>query len=154
MAIQKNALSQHPDTSLPGEWHHFSHRADMGVRGIDSTPGGAFEQVALAMVSVICDVEKVAQKTGVTIKCEAPDAEMLLVDWLNALIYEMATRNMLFSRFEVEIGEGRLQATAWGEELNPGRHQPAVEIKGATYTALKVEQKDDGRWLAQCVVDV
>ena len=34
------------------------------------------------------------------------------------------------------------------------RHEPAAEVKGATYTALAVEHRPDGRWLAQCVVDV
>jgi tRNA nucleotidyltransferase (CCA-adding enzyme) len=34
------------------------------------------------------------------------------------------------------------------------RHQPAVEVKGATYTALKVARDEQGRWVAQCVVDV
>ncbi len=79
---------------------------------------------------------------------------MLLVDWLNALIYEMATRRMLFSRFDVSIEGERLSATAWGEEVDVERHQPTVEIKGATYTALEVRQGADGRWIAQCVVDV
>jgi len=34
------------------------------------------------------------------------------------------------------------------------RHRPAVEVKGATYTALRVAQEADGAWVAQCVVDV
>jgi SHS2 domain-containing protein len=136
------------------EWHHFPHRADIGVQGIGATLAEAFEQAAIAMTAVICDVETVAAKHSVEITCEASDAEMLLVDWLNALVYEMATRNMLFSRFEVQIEGGRLQATVWGEALDPKRHQPAVEVKGATYTALKVGQQEDGRWFAQCVVDV
>jgi tRNA nucleotidyltransferase (CCA-adding enzyme) len=33
------------------------------------------------------------------------------------------------------------------------RHQPAVEVKGATYTALRVAPIEGG-WLAQTVVDV
>jgi tRNA nucleotidyltransferase (CCA-adding enzyme) len=66
----------------------------------------------------------------------------------------MVTRNMLFSRFEVHLEGNRLTAKVWGETLDVTRHRPAVEIKGATYTALKVEQKPDGGWLAQCVVDV
>jgi SHS2 domain-containing protein len=46
-----------------------------------------------------------------------------------------------------------LTATARGEPVDVARHEPAVEIKGATYTALAVEQTD-GQWRAQCVVDV
>jgi SHS2 domain-containing protein len=152
--VQRETHSSPPQGSSAAEWHHFPHRADIGVEGIGATLAEAFEQAAIAMTAVISDVETVAAKHTVEISCEAPDAEMLLVDWLNALVYEMATRNMLFSRFEVAIENGRLQATALGEELDPKRHQPAVEVKGATYTALKVGQQEDGRWFAQCVVDV
>jgi tRNA nucleotidyltransferase (CCA-adding enzyme) len=79
---------------------------------------------------------------------------LLLVDWLDTLIYEMATRNMLFSRFEVHLEGEHLSAQVWGEALDSVRHHPAVEVKGATYTALKVARQPDGNWLAQCVVDV
>ena len=90
---------------------------------------------------------------AVPIQCEAPDRELLLVDWLNALIFEMATRRVLFARFEVRV-DGRLVATAWGERVDTVRHHPAVEPKGATMTALRVARELDGTWLAQTVVDV
>jgi tRNA nucleotidyltransferase (CCA-adding enzyme) len=90
----------------------------------------------------------------VDIRCEAPDNELLLVDWLNALILEMATRHMLFGRFDVALDGQRLHATAWGEAVDRQKHQPAVEIKGATYTELSVARTESGQWLAQCVVDV
>jgi SHS2 domain-containing protein len=61
---------------------------------------------------------------------------------------------MLFARFDVTIDGRALTATAWGEPLDRARHQPAVEIKGATYTALRVARRADGEWEAQCVVDV
>ena len=135
-------------------WAHFPHQADMGVRGIGPTLASAFEQAALAMVAVVTDPSGVAARDAVDIRCEAPDDELLLADWLNALILEMATRHMLFGRFEVSLDDHRLQATAWGEPVDPERHQPAVEIKGATYTELRVRKDDTGQWSAQCVVDV
>jgi tRNA nucleotidyltransferase (CCA-adding enzyme) len=90
----------------------------------------------------------------VSIVAEAPDDELLLVDWLNALVYEMATRKMLFSRFDVQFNNHALRATAWGEPVEVVRHEPAVEVKGATYTEVSVKQDGQGRWIAQCVVDV
>jgi SHS2 domain-containing protein len=135
-------------------WEHFPHQADIGVRGFGLTLARAFEQAALAMTAVITDPADVAPREVIRLSCEAPDAELLLVDWLNTLIYEMATRNMLFSRFEVHLEGERLTAQAWGEALETGRHRPAVEVKGATYTALKVAQQPGGGWMAQCVVDV
>jgi SHS2 domain-containing protein len=137
-----------------GRWEHFPHEADMGVRGVGGSLGQAFEQAALAMTAVITDPAKVAAADRVEIACRAPDDELLLVDWLNALIYEMATRKWLFSRFEVHIKDHVLTARAWGEPMDTGKHQLAVEIKGATYTALRVAQEKNGYWVAQCVVDV
>ena len=47
--------------------------------------------------------------------------------------------------------EGRSLA---GEVVDIERHEPAVEVKGATYSLLEVAQTDGGDWIAQCVVDV
>ncbi len=135
-------------------WEHFPHEADMGVRGFGDSRNEAFEQAALAMTAVITDPQTVDAGKEVEISCEAPDEELLLVDWLNALIYEMATRKMLFRRFEVDIADKRLRAQVWGEPVNVHKHQPAVEVKGATYTALHVGHRADGTWVAQCIVDV
>ena len=135
-------------------WEHFPHDADVGVRGLGATLEQAFEQAALALTAVITDPAEVAPREMLQLSCIAPDAELLLVDWLNVLIYEMATRNMLFSRFEVHVESGCLTAKVWGEALDVARHHPAVEVKGATYTELKVAQQAGGGWLAQCVGDV
>lgn len=135
-------------------WEHFTHGADIGVRGMAPTLAGAFEQAALAMTAVICAPETIAAREAVTVECRAPDHEYLLVDWLNAIVYEMATRHMLFSRYEVAIAGDQLTGKVWGEAVDAARHQPAVEVKGATYTELKVHQNAQGAWVAQCVVDV
>lgn len=135
-------------------WEHFTHGADIGVRGIAPSVAEAFEQAALAMSAVICDPSLVAPREAVAVECEAPDYEYLLVDWLNAIVYEMATRRMLFSRFAVSLAGEKLTGTLWGEPVDVARHQPAVEVKGATYTELKVFQNAQAEWVAQCVVDV
>jgi SHS2 domain-containing protein len=135
-------------------WEHFPHGADMGVRGIGDTREQAFEQAAVALSAVITDPAGISGSEEVEINCQAPDDELLLVDWLNALIYEMATRKLLFGCHEVHIKAHRLTARAWGEPMDAAKHQPAVEVKGATYTALRVAQEANGEWVAQCVVDV
>jgi len=135
-------------------WEHFAHSADIGIRGYGDSLAFAFEQTALAMTAVICDPDKVHSNTPVQIRCQASDHELLLVDWLNSIIYEMATRKMLFSRYEVMIQDDTLNATIWGEAVDRKKHRPAVEVKGATYTELKVTQQKSGEWICQCVVDV
>lgn len=134
-------------------WEHYEHGADIGVRGCGPTKAAAFEQAALALTAVITDPHSVSPRKTVQIRCEAPDDELLLADWLNALIYEMAVRRMLFGQFHVTLDGTRLSAQASGEAVAVARHHPAVEVKGATYTTLRVAPLDGG-WLAQTVVDV
>lgn len=135
-------------------WEHFPHGADVGILGFGPTREAAFEEGAMALTAIVTDPAGVKRGEKVQVRCEAPDNELLFVEWLNSLIYEMATRNMLFGRFEVSIGSGELSGSAWGEPVDVARHQPAAEPKGATLTALSVEKSEDGTWSAQCVVDV
>jgi len=134
-------------------WELFPHDADMGVRGFGETPEAAFEQAALALTAAITDVA-IAETDEVAVTCEAPDIELLFAEWLNAVIYEMATREMLFSRYSVSIKGLRLEGKLWGEAVDQARHKPGCEPKGATYTELHVAREPDGRWSAQCIIDV
>ena len=136
------------------DWEHFEHVADIGVRGYGPSKSVAFENAAKALTAALVDLETVHPAEEVNFECRAADDDLLLYEWLNALIYQMATRRMLFSRFAVCIDNGTLRATAWGEPIDIRRHAPATEAKGATLTALRVARDDHGRWSAQCVVDV
>jgi tRNA nucleotidyltransferase (CCA-adding enzyme) len=144
-----------PKAGAASSWQHFSHDADIGVRGLGATCEAAFEQAALALTAVVTDPARVDPREPVDLACTASDEDLLLVDWLNALVYAMATRRMLFGRFAVRMEDRhRLTARAWGEPVDVARHQPAAEVKGATYTALAVGRTPEGGWVAECVVDV
>ncbi|MEM4407887.1 MAG: archease, partial [Candidatus Caldarchaeum sp.] len=140
-------------TEFPNQpgWYHFAHGADIGVRGVGRTLEEAFENTAIALVAVITDPEIIRQEHQIYVQCEAPDLETLLLDWLNAIVFEIATRNMIFGRFHVQTEGATLHGTLYGETIDPEKHSPAVEVKGATYTALRVERLPNGLWLAQCV---
>ena len=137
-----------------GHWEHFIHVADVGVRGFGATMAQAFAMAAVALTAVITEPGSVRPRIAVDITCEAPDPGILLADWLNALVFEMATNGMLFSRFEVVIDGRQLTARAWGERVDVERHSPAAEVKGATLSELEVAQDEQGLWHAQCIVDV
>jgi SHS2 domain-containing protein len=137
-----------------GDWEHFAHGADIGIRGRGATPAEAFANAGVALTAVVTDPSLVRPASAVRIQCQVPDLELLFCEWLNTLIFNMATRHMLFSRFEVHFHDGRLDAEVYGEPVDVARHAPAVEVKGATLTELAVRQEPDGRWLAQCVLDV
>lgn len=139
---------------MSARWEHFEHQADIGVRGYGTTMEQAFEQAGLALISVMVPLDRITPTSRVAVHCEAPDCELLFTDWLNTILREMAVRKMVFSRFQVRLKEGQLSAELWGEPMDAGRHEPSVEVKAATYYALRVWQEVPGGWVAQCVVDV
>jgi SHS2 domain-containing protein len=126
--------------TITPHWEHFEHEADIGIRGIAPTLEQAFEQTAVVMTAVITKPDLASTSKAVSIHCETPDKELLLMDWINELVYEMAVQGLLFKRYQVVIHDGVLSATAFGEIVDRQKHQPAVEIKGATFTELHVYQ--------------
>jgi tRNA nucleotidyltransferase (CCA-adding enzyme) len=136
-------------------WEHFCHGADIGIRGIGATPQEAFAQAGLAMTAAMTDVDRVRPSDEITIECAGTDLEDLFFAFIDALVFEMSTRKMVFSQFDVRIDRGQLHARIRGESVDRERHEPAVEVKGPTLTELHVSQNAaDGVWTAQCVVDV
>jgi len=151
----EHAVRQRPlPAGTSARWEHYPHDADVGIRGCGISRAVAFEQAALAMTAVVIDPGSIAPREAIEIECAAPDDELLLVDWLNALIYEMAQRRMCFGRFQVDVEDHRLHGLAWGEAVDVAKHELGVEVKGATYTDLRVAREPNGVWVAQCVVDV
>ena len=126
-------------------WEHFHHEADIGVRGRGDSREAAFEAAAVALTAVITDPATINCRESVSIDCEAPDPELLFVDWLNALVYEMATRRLLFCRFSVELDGTRLHASACGEAIDIARindHTPVDVHLGKLQGRIEVDLAD------------
>lgn len=112
------------------------------------------EDAGRALFSVMTanlDEVRPVQQVWVEISGDQPDE--LLRDWLGELLYIFHTRHLLLSRFEVELTETGLKAAAWGEPIDPSRHQLDVEIKAVTWHGLTV-QHEAGGWMAEVIVDI
>jgi len=142
---------------MPGgdrRYEHFEHGADVGVRGHGATMAEAFEAAALAAIAVVTPPETVRPEESIAFDITGADPELLLVNFLNTIVFEMAAERMVFGRFDLRIDGLHLTGTAQGETIDRARHEPAVEIKGATLTLARVAEEKPGEWTAQCVVDV
>jgi len=126
----------------------------MGVRGYGTTLEEAFASAAEGLTAVVVEPSDVEPVEKVDFTGSASDPELLFYDFMNSIVYEMAVSARVFSRFRVRVEGDCLQAEAWGERVDVERHQPAVEVKGATFTELAVGRSDDGRWFAQCILDI
>jgi len=135
------------------QFETFEHEADIGIRGFGGSMKEAFENAAIALYSVMVNIDTVNPVEEMTVTVSAPDPELLLVEWLNALLALSDIERMVFSKFEVKMEGTTLTGIAGGEPLDRERHEPHVEVKGATYHLLSVKEQD-GIYTAQCVVDV
>lgn len=133
-------------------YEYFEHQADVGIVGRGRSLEEAFAEAAKAMFNLMVDIEAVRPIKTIEVECQAENEEELFVEWLNALLAEASINRMVFSHFGVQIKGGKLAGWARGEELDPDRHDVRTEVKGATYSQLKIVK--DGEFVAQCVVDV
>jgi tRNA nucleotidyltransferase (CCA-adding enzyme) len=136
-----------------GTWVHVSHAADVAVIGIGRSKAEAFRQAALALTATLTDPSQAVSTTAVPVHCRADSDELLVFEWLNALVTEMAAGGMVFRDFGVELGEGELNATAFGERIGNVRARPAAHIKAARLTALQWTRGSD-EWRIQAIVDL
>ncbi len=131
----------------------FEHRADVGIRGLGKTLEEAFEDAAVAMFSVMVDLDTVRPVETFELEVSASDEEALFVEWLNELLSLADLNGAVFSKFEVEISGSCLKGRAAGEKWDLKRHEPKTEVKAATYSSLLVKN-ENGSYVAQCIVDV
>ena len=138
-------------------FEYLDHTADVCLRGIGETVEEAFCEAAKAMFNLMVDVDRVIPRHPLQVVSDAERLDLLLVEWLAELLTQKDLCGLFLSRFRANIAEKsdrfRLEGTAWGEPLDLAKHAVKLEVKGVTYSGLHVEQKQ-GKWIAQCVVDI
>ncbi|HEY7314281.1 MAG TPA: archease [Gemmataceae bacterium] len=132
----------------------FDHTADLGLRIRSADLNTLFAEAGQALFAVLVeDLATVAPVRKLDFAIAGDDREYLLFDWLKELLYRFDAEHLLLSRFEVKIDADGLRGSAWGEPLDPARHELSHEVKAITYHGLRVEPDGDG-WLAEVIVDI
>lgn len=132
----------------------FEHTADLGLRVRAADLNRLFCEAAQALfAAIVANPEAVEPVEEVSFVVAAERVDDLFHDWLAELLFTFDSRHLVLSRFDVQIHETNLTATARGEVFDPERHESRMEIKAITYHALKLEETNDG-WLAEVIVDI
>lgn len=132
----------------------FDHTADLGLRIRAADLDTLFAEAGHALLAALIEnPEAVAPVRTLELILPADDLEYLLFDWLRTLLYHFDAERLLLAHLDVRVGPEGLRATARGEVFDPGKHEPAHEVKAITYHDLRVEQTADG-WLAEVIVDI
>ncbi len=132
----------------------INHTADVGIIAYGVDVEQLFSNAALALFSLITDLENVGEKLHLDLEVSSEDRDSLLVEWLNELIYLFDVKHILFNRFNIEkLTHNELKASCYGESFNPTKHKIKIEVKAATYHMLKLDKDGDG-YKVQIIFDI
>ncbi|BAN89584.1 archease [Aeropyrum camini] len=139
-------------------WRHEEHTADVLVVAYGRTLEEAFENAAQGVYEVITDTSRVSPKLRVEASTEGIDLENLLYRFVENLIAYTDSEGLVFGLFRVckiDCGEDscKIEASAWGEEFDPSRHEHRTIVKAMTYADMEIK-KEEGCWKVQFVVDI
>ncbi|MBI3292833.1 MAG: archease, partial [Elusimicrobia bacterium] len=123
----------------PPPYEYLDHTADIGILAYGKTLPELFVHAAEGMCSLIADLNTVALKQRAEVSLEAPDREVLLVAWLNELLYLLAVQKLIGARFHIHaLTDNALKGSLEGEPFDRQRHRPNLEIKATTYHELSI----------------
>jgi SHS2 domain-containing protein len=132
----------------------IDHTADIGIIAYGTDIEELFSNAALALFSLITELESIEEKSHLDLKVNSEDRDSLLVEWLNELIYFFDAKHLLFNRFDIEsLTNNELKAICHGEGFDPMKHKIKRGVKAATYHMLKLDKNSDG-YKAQIILDI
>jgi SHS2 domain-containing protein len=135
-------------------YEQFPHTADIGVRVYGEDLRELFENAAFAMFDILADLENLSGDTVETFSITAANHEEMLVAWLDELLYNFYTKQLIFFKFHIdELTETGLKATALGRPVGANRNRLKTEIKAATYSDLKIVKAPEG-YKVEIIFDV
>ncbi len=127
--------------------------ADVGFEIWSRDLNSLFEEAATAMYEIMVDITKVEPREKKRVEVEAEELDILMHEWLSELLFITDVESLVFSKFHVQIEGSKLKGEAFGEPVNPEKHNVKTEIKAVTYYKLRVA-RENGLWRAIVVLDI
>jgi len=132
--------------------------SDVAFEAWGETAEEMFVAAADATMNVmVSDLGTIDDRDHRTLRVESDTMEMLLFELLQELIYYKDADLLLLRVPHVRIDrEGEnftLSAAAYGEQLNPEKHDLVVDVKAVTLHRYRVEQTAKG-WEATVILDI
>ena len=115
-----------------------------------------FAAAADATLNVMVrSVESVRPLETRSVSVEADALDLLLMRFLDELVYRKDVEELLLRATEVRVDteRNRVQAVLTGERIDPKRHELVADVKAVTLHDLRVERSATG-WDAHVTLDV
>jgi len=132
--------------------------ADVAFEAWGDTPEDMFAAAADATLNVMVEeLSSISEHETRRLHIRSDSIEMLLFHLLQELIYYKDAEQLLLRVRDVKIesdGEGlALNAEAYGEQLNPEKHELIVDVKAVTMHQFEVRKTPEG-WWARVILDI
>jgi riboflavin kinase/FMN adenylyltransferase len=128
----------------------IEHTADRALQVWGTGLPDLFAGAARGMYSLMADLNGLAATNWCELRLESWDAESLLVDWLNEMLFLTETEGLLFVDFQIEsLTNTELVARAGGVTAPVTK----AHIKAATFHDLELVEGPDG-WSTVLTLDV
>jgi len=131
--------------------------SDLSFVAYGDTLEALFCAAAEALLSAsLANPVDVASRECERLQLREPDLELLLLSFLNELVFLRDARGLLLHAGPLRIehdGEARLEGELWGERIDRARHRLEADVKAVTAHRLAVE-RDGAGWRASVTLDV
>ncbi len=145
-------LAQEPQLPDYERYRELSYAADWGVEVFGGSPEELFAHAAVAMFGLQAAYDVQGPTVQQYVEVEAADRESLLVSWLNELLWQEETHNLMVQNVIVrELTDVALRALVFGRAGT----SDLAHIKAVTYHDLAISPPDEtgGLWRAQVLFD-
>jgi SHS2 domain-containing protein len=132
----------------------LEHPADMGIEAYGKNLKEAFEQSAIALLSIILDTSNIEAAKIKLVEIHASDYEQLLVNWLTEILYLYDGDHYVAEKFEINtLTKEYLNATIGGEKFNNAKHPTKMDVKAITYHQILIQENEEGG-LVRVFIDI
>lgn len=143
---------------MPFEFLEDGVTSDVTFRASGKTLDEAFAAAAEATTNVmVASLDSVRPETLVAVSEEAEELDLLLVRFLEVIIFRKDADGLLLRPRRVHVhatgGRHQLEAELHGEALDSARHELLADVKAVTLHRLHVARTDAG-WEAEVTLDV
>jgi SHS2 domain-containing protein len=116
----------------------LEHTADIFIKAYGKTVEEIFENSAFALFDQIADLSRVSPVGEERVELRGENRELLLVDYLNELLYMHDAFNELYCEFDVSLNDDMLSSSVRGEKIDRGKHVLKTNVKAVTYHMLEL----------------
>jgi SHS2 domain-containing protein len=134
-------------------YEELEHTADIKVRVKAASLDGLFAETAHTLMNVMYgdDIREGKERKEITV--QSADIENLMQEFLSEILFLSEVHNLVFSSVIVHITHLTLHAYLTGEPFDPARHTGGTEVKGISYSGLRIIQEGAG-YIVELIFDV